>query len=77
MRVITPPPCPIFYLGEGGKIGNLGVWGSLAAPNTQISGFYPPFLPVLRGEKGGRGDKRGNLPVSQPTTGLRNKLENW
>ena len=62
----TPPsPGPFPLVGEGENIGNLGVWGSRAAPNTQISGFYPPFLPVFWGEKGGRGDERGYLSAPE------------
>jgi purine nucleosidase len=47
---ISPSPSP-FPMGEGKNIGNLGIGGSEAAPNTQISGFLPRLAPDLRGEK--------------------------
>ena len=46
-------------MGEGERSGNLGVWGSFAAPNTQISASYPPFSSRFWGEKGGQGGMRG------------------
>jgi hypothetical protein len=37
---------------DGENIGNLGVWGCSATPNTQIPDFSPPSRPVFRGEMG-------------------------
>jgi exodeoxyribonuclease V alpha subunit len=48
-------------------IGNLGVLGSEAAQNTQISGFHSPSLPASGGEMGGRGDERGSPSVREPS----------
>ena len=38
--------------------------------NAQIYGLYPPSRPVLRGEKGGRGDERGSyIRILEPFCG--------
>jgi radical SAM protein with 4Fe4S-binding SPASM domain len=65
-------PFPFPQVEEGGNTGNLGIYGSYAAINTQISEFSPPSLPVFGGGRGGtqrscvHGDERGelNLPRS-------------
>jgi len=62
-------PSPLTGYGE--NIKNLGVLGSRAAQNTQISGFSPRSLPVSGGEKEGNaaelrsGDERGNLSIPE------------
>jgi hypothetical protein len=43
-----------------------GFWGSDAAQTTKLSDFHPPSHPAFRGEKGGRGDERGNLLTLEP-----------
>jgi hypothetical protein len=68
-RLSPPSPGPFPLKGEGENTGNLDVMGSTAAHNIQISGIHPPSRPVSGGEKGGRGDMRGNLSTPEPDFG--------
>jgi len=62
----APTPLPFLLKGEVEFVGNLDAWVGEADPSIQISDFLPPSLPDFWGEKGGRGDERGNLSVPEP-----------